>query len=1314
MINLLHYASYKHGGEFTVMADQLARALEYKDSNDRTHNYDQAKEEKFSIWMEEFMHRGKAPTPELVEVFNRMGYWVRQAYTQSPGWGKSPTEHWVKYAKQLTGRTFTADQFMFDSHAAQVLDKFFGAEIALSRFEEQLSRLDARVQEIVKKDMPPGAEPSANTPSSEARQTARERLMDAIARSERKFAKKEKAWFEAAFEDKLKSPDNDRSNDIMEVRFQRLAAWLRDGEMWGPWGEDVAKVLRDTEGNQFKLLDQEMKDLLGPESAARMRKLGLTTKEPTKSIPAGELQALLAHNGLGKGGDVRGWLLELSTQDPIKAYLDKKSTDAVYNQYGYDLLDSPSELHKAALFAAMNEKEVMKRLNLLRHLGQGLAPEKLQRAQITPDQWRRLAAEMMEDRALRQISSERYYNSMIAADSRALKAFEEGSMDRAFDAVQQAVVNHYLFKEARRIEGVVETQFEKISEKVTSESWRSVLGFADPAFRDVTDAILVSLGLAEPQSREWAQKDPKQFVDSLIMHVKDLGMESRMVGWDPATVAALIGKGKAWSEMTPDEAGQIFNALMNIKKLATDIHEYDKGQEKLKLVDLWESAEVAIHQAGIEQVVERKDSSINKSVWVNFFRGLKAVGIALEEPRTWMKYLGKDMFDAVIDSFTEARDRRTSLMKHVLGKYREAYDKLGDDHDLFGVTKGISEALPIKGQAGDVSKNWLVHVMLWMGSESGRAKLLKFTKWTPEQVFEAAGKYLTKKDLTWIQDQHNLSDEVMLPLIRAEHERRYGLPMEEVKAMPYTITLKDGSTVEMGGGYYPVRYDSGRSRIAVLKDLEALDKGGLNDLFPKTSDKYMDSRTGYVDKPDLNWNGYTGHLTRVIHDLSFGEWVHNTSKLFLNNRMNNLMIDRFGESMAKEPKKWLQAVAFDGNVNRVDMPKEIEAAMRWSRGRLAIAALGHNIALFAGDIFNPFAVGAIQSRGFGFNLTATVPAYAKTMASWGQSLANGGVNEHYEWAKATFSEVAHRADTTVDQYREFSGMINEPPSGNITNWRDRIQNTSMFFLKHSDAMVATVVATAKYNDAMSKGATHEEAVKIANRAVASSMPTHSPLEMPSLTRNKYGIGSAIIFYGYWSKLYQMIGDRRAEDVMAGEGKSAMRIAELAGASMAMMMYAEVMGSFFMGHGKDNDEDWGTWYARRMVGSPARLLPLTAAYTQPLIDAAFKGKKPSRPMQSIPYLAPFEQISNLGMKVMDRRATTEDAVWAALEASLFYSGLPSRAWTRSARYGIGLVTGDEQPRGPGDVASGFAFGHSRKYQSETPLTLFDTLTVGGHP
>lgn len=1305
---MLKELAKKHGGDFAVEYEALTRAMGYSGAADRAARHVPKYEERMSLWMERYFAEGKAPTPELVPVFKRYSLWLKQLIDSwyPPSDTRSAEakteENWERYTKSSKGSMGPVPRKMFD--------RFFGAEEKLAEFQAELSQIDKRVAEYLKKTGKIDADGKLTTDTIFSPQdTALSKLMEAINKAERRFIKDEFDKVRAKILEDLKGT---QTGDPTQNMYQ-VIAWLSRDEAWGQSIPDIKEILTDPEtGKALKLDFQGLKAAVGTEAAMKLAKRRMTTQDPMRAIAIEDFMGVMTNAGLiEKGKDIAKYFEELAGAKRIDEYLDDVAAQEVRGKYGNDLLDNPSEFHRAALDAAMNVKEVAKRLTLFRALAQDISPDHMKRAAVTPEYWESLAARLINDKTLRQISAERFYNSMIAADKRALKALEEGNRNAAFDAVQQAILNHYMYKAAREVEGKMENAWEKIADKATRDSWRAALGKANPAYRDLHDAILYALGLMGDNfiPAESGADAILTFLDQAKLD----GMETRVVGWDVDKVRGLLDGSKRWKDFKPDEAKEIYNAILNIKKIAEEINAIKVADKRAEITGLLDEFEAYADKAGLERKPTAQDKSLEPAL-DRVVRGLQGIRAGLMEPRTWLKRMGSGMFQAVWGEFRVARKYKDELLNGIFKDYEERFKAYEGKDERFGPAPGLAEMLPMENMQGPVSKQWLINVMLWMGNESSRMKALKGTGWNIDKVLEAAGKYLTKADLEWIQGMHDLSDQRLLPLIRDKYEKRYGLPMEEVKPMPYTVKLADGTEHTVMGGYYPVRYDATVSKLKQVQGAEALEVGGISDLFPATSKAYMKARTGYVDVPDFNWSGYPSHLARVIHDLAFGDYVHDMGKLFLNQRANTLLRERLGDAVAEQPKEWLLAVARESAGSIPDALRPIHSLLGYSRGMLIFSAIGHNIGVAMGDLTHVFAAGTLRGEGAFYNVTRTVPAMIQVTASATASLFTGR-NETRDWALANSLALQHRASTVESDYRKWWGEeVVKAPGSKTSNMINRVRDTSFWFIKEVDALVSTTLWVAKYREEMAKGVGEKIAIEKADDMVESAMPSHSFLEMPAIMRDKRGVGSMIVFYSYWNKLLNMADQQHWEMVKTGEGNKAWNTARWAGRTLAMLSFGAVMGDFFMGHGKDPDEDWGTWYTRKILGSPFMLLPVVGNFTQPLIDKTVSGRIRSFNEVRAPGYAMFYTLSDMAQRISSGKMKNEDKFFAMMDASLSLARLPGRSWTRGAHYMYDLASDTAKPRGPFDVGSGIIYGHKDRGQSETPLTAIDTLLSGGHP
>jgi hypothetical protein len=321
---------------------------------------------------------------------------------------------------------------------------------------------------------------------------------------------------------------------------------------------------------------------------------------------------------------------------------------------------------------------------------------------------------------------------------------------------------------------------------------------------------------------------------------------------------------------------------------------------------------------------------------------------------------------------------------------------------------------------------------------------------------------------------------------------------------------------------------------------------------------------------------------------------------------------------------------------------------------------------------------------------------------------------------AGVSELEHRANTVESDMRRWQGTELKPKTGVISTVEENIKHTAFWHIREMDMLISTMIADAKFNEVFEKTGDAALAAQAANAQVQAAMPTHSIMEMPSFLADKHGAGYMLIFHGYYSKLWQMSHEKGHEmlrvpylegkDVDAGRMPLAWAAAKWAGRSMAMLTFASVMGHYFLGHGREPDEDWQTWYIRRALASPFTMVPYLSYVAQPLADLAVTGHfRAPNPLQAPGLAYLYKAVGTLGTMTSHKRPD-DNKILAAVELMLMMRGLPSRAPVRAAQYVTDVAKGKISPRGPFDFAGGLMYGQkaAAKYQEETPLTTLQNL------
>jgi hypothetical protein len=1267
----------------------LVKALGYGSPEEREQQQDPAKEEKFARWFEKYLQDGKAPTPELAPTFLRFGGWLSKLYERY-----TIDERYFAQFGKLLGP--------IDPQVKAVLDRFLTSRQAIDQAlnESRATRVNKKVREALKTDEEKAA---YDRIVNDIKQTAQERLIAAIRARERGFIREERERIE-----------NEVREEMKKDAVYRALHFFKTGDLWLHDASVKLMLTNPDTGKPFRLLADEIKQRYGEETLAALRKKkGIVTDDPAQATDLDMMANALKFQGAD--GLVAGLRDAMSEGEFVK----KKTNALLQGMYRSDLLDNPQELAQRAMDAAHNEKVAQKHLMELRALSQSLDPTRAARSKMSAEMWKKLADTLIQSKMLAQIKPEQYARAMGRASEKALKAIEEGSNVRAFDATEAQLLNYYLYRAARKMSDDLGSKYERLAEKATSDSWRSKLGKADPAYRNLHDSVLAAIGLGD--FTNLGSDAMLKFIEA----IKNNGQDKNLAPWDMDLVAKLLDGTKPWKELTPAEALTVFNAITNIQHIAKTQNEITlagKRAETQTLVD-----EAIRHLGGISDAegpvppgaFEPKRDTSQEGTRDDISKAINTRLANRDEPRVWLGFLGPEMKDAIWGEFMNARSARERILKDVFEEYKKIWAEYEGMADRFIPIPGLAEALPMEYASGPASKAWLMTALKWFGSESGRKKLLEGTGWTSDQFLEAVGKFLSPADVEHVQREHKISDEKLWPLEAEVYEKRTGLPLEKTKAMSYEIKFSDGTVKTYEGGYWPVKYDKRLSHLRTKQAQDRIESAGSSWIYPSTPHSSLYERTSYVDVPDLNWSDYPSHIAAVIHDYAFGDFVKDAGRVLLDRKMNIAMQRYLGEEYAKQPLAWLERVALESSGSVPQHLREITKAQQWGRSALLYAGLGWNAATITADVLHPIAAGLMR-EGVGFSVTKVVPSMSRVIGASVGGLISGK-NGLYEEALAKSKSLQHRRDMVISEMRRWYGDIEKPRKGKVARIEQALRDTAFWHIEQMDKLVSHMIWDAKYRDVLGKTGDEMQAVKEADEAVEGSMPTHSIMEMSSLMSDKRGAGAMIVFFSYWDKLYQMAHEtghaevylpfKAAEHGSATLGQAGASAAMWAGRVMAMLTFGAVFGDLLMGHGKQPDEDWGEWYLRKTIAAPFNLVPYASNLAQPIADKLVTGK--TRPVNFLraPAFAVYYQMMDTFGKMSSRTASDDEKIAKAIELALMMRRLPSRAPVRAGKYLVDVAQGDQKPRGPFDFTSGVMFGQRKKGQEATPFTLTQDAISG---
>ncbi|BEU88669.1 hypothetical protein TAMA11512_21330 [Selenomonas sp. TAMA-11512] len=185
------------------------------------------------------------------------------------------------------------------------------------------------------------------------------------------------------------------------------------------------------------------------------------------------------------------------------------------------------------------------------------------------------------------------------------------------------------------------------------------------------------------------------------------------------------------------------------------------------------------------------------------------------------------------------------------------------------------------------------------------------------------------------------------PEIRQHEIDCAGLDVKMVEPTPFRVFTKDGVIMDMSGGYYPIAYDPGKS-IVTMNQQEANQLFKVNPTASAmTSHGHTSGRVSHVNRPLLlNWSAFTNHIQNVNYDLAMRKPVIDVNKIIKNPDFISAIDSRFGVSTTKALQDWLINIAADQRESLT----VLEKGTRWLRTRMSVAMLGFRVKALAIDL----------------------------------------------------------------------------------------------------------------------------------------------------------------------------------------------------------------------------------------------------------------------------------------------------------------------------------------------------------------------------
>lgn len=773
---------------------------------------------------------------------------------------------------------------------------------------------------------------------------------------------------------------------------------------------------------------------------------------------------------------------------------------------------------------------------LSRRVGQPGTPANIARA---------IAQKTIGDLKTSQIRPGSYH----LAEVRSAKAAERAILleDWAEASIQKRhqLVNHYLFREARDAQAEVDKIVDRLKRFDRPGTRRNI----SRGFLEQIDKLLERFDLKRSVSLKALER--RQAFGEWVAERQAEGQEVIIT---PQLQALLEVAGKThYKSMRLDDLRALDDTIKNIAHLARLkqklINNHEKRQYESVIADMvgfaqdnhtWKEHPVDYMESKIKKFMQGSAEFLAEHRKLEFvFRRMDAEQI---DGPFW-HYLFKPIADA---ENLESEMQEVSVLK------------LKEIFDIYTRKERLAFGNKIKTNLGNMPKQKILAIALNWGNEGNREAVMRGENWMPSQVDQMFDAHMTEKDWQFVQAAWDHIDSFWPQIAELEFQLTGVRPKKVDRA---TIQTRFG---EIEGGYYPLKSDPTRNERS-FKHAEAeatKDLFETNWLRPATKHGHTIERQGFGGQPVLlDISVISQHINNVIHDLSHRTAIIQVDRLTQDKRVQEAIIAVTGRATYRQIRPWLQGIASD----LAPLDSQLEKAVGHFRQGATIVYMGWKMT-----------TGMVQPLG-----------YLQTIDMIGEKYAMKGLASFYNPVrlKEKLAFVMENSIAMRNRQKTFDRDVRDTLKRLTGDTLEaRMAKTYFFHIGFLDMAVAMPSWLGAYEKAMqAEGLNHEAAVAYADSVVRTSQAGGGVKDLAKIQRGGELKRMFIMFYSYFSALYNLI-ERRAVMTKTGVSGPGKAITSL----MYLVVLPALLGELIVGRGPDEDdedEEKAAWAAKTIMAYP---------------------------------------------------------------------------------------------------------------------------------
>lgn len=505
------------------------------------------------------------------------------------------------------------------------------------------------------------------------------------------------------------------------------------------------------------------------------------------------------------------------------------------------------------------------------------------------------------------------------------------------------------------------------------------------------------------------------------------------------------------------------------------------------------------------------------------------------------------MWRALIRGMNDAGNRETSLIAQSTKALADIFRPITK---MKGGLTGNKLLIPALGQS--LSRGERMAVLLNWGNEHGRQRVLNTV---PLAAVEQIMATMSREEALAIQAVWDHINEYW-PDIAAKEKRVTGTAPEKVDALPFTMVLADGTSIEMRGGYYPLVYESEMSDVAAAHEQAQVAKDMQAGAYTRATTRrgHTKKRAEKVGEPlRFTLDVIDRHVSQVVHDLAWHEWLIDAGRLLRDKRISSAIRDHYGPATLKVMKDTLSDIA-TGDLQRMS---RVEALAAGIRARTSAAVMGWSLTT---ALLQPFGIAQSIPR-------VGAVWIARGMRHWaGDALR---LENSARLIREKSAMMRHRSTTFNRDIREVTARIHQG-KGPIAEAFD----ASLFIAMQKLQLIADIPTWwGAYEKALAEVDDEGRAVALADQAVLDAQGGGQVKDLAGVQRGNELKRALSMFYSYFSATWNMASESTARTNFRKPAQVAGWLADMVVLSVVPELAQQVVFSLLRGGGGDDDKDW---------------------------------------------------------------------------------------------------------------------------------------------